>query len=153
MTTFPSVEWFAHLAERMMAQEEKYRKLGVIDLTLVVSVGFRDGRTELYSLTFDTYRCREVRRVERLADVQRLHAVVIEGEYEAWKEMVANIRAAGGADLSHTLNSLTLPDWPLRLSAIDPSEDQLDVDRFYRYNESLQEFFNEAAHVETRFAS
>jgi hypothetical protein len=36
---------------------------------------------------------------------------------------------------------------------LDEGQDQLDVDRFYRYNESLQEFFNEAAAVETRFAA
>jgi hypothetical protein len=64
--------------------------------------------------------------------------------------MVENIRRHGHADLTHTLNYLTLPDWPLRLIPT-ADDDQLDVDRFYRYNESLQQFFDEAAGVETRF--
>ena len=76
---------------------------------------------------------------------------MLEGEYAAWKEMVENIRQHGHADRTHTLNYLTLPDWPLRLAPLDESQDQLDVDRFYRYNESLQEFFNEAAAVDTEF--
>jgi hypothetical protein len=36
---------------------------------------------------------------------------------------------------------------------LDESGGQLDADRFYRYIESLQEFFNEAARVETRMAA
>ena len=47
--------------------------------------------------------------------------------------MVENISQNGHADLSHTLNYLTLPDWPLRLVPVDDGEGQLDVDRFYRY--------------------
>jgi hypothetical protein len=151
METFPSTEWFARLAERMAAQSEKYRKLGVIDLTLVVRIEFPDHHTEMYALDFDAYGCRDVKRVDRLEDVGGRHPVVIEGEFSAWKEMVENIRAHGAADLTHTLNYLTLPDWPLRLAPVNPKEDQLDVDRFYRYNESLQEFFNEAAAIDTRF--
>lgn len=152
METFPSTAWFSQLAERMAAQPEKYRKLGVIDLTLVVKVDFSDQRSELYSLGFDTYGCREVRQIERLSDIGRSHVVVIEGAYPVWREMIENIRTHGAADLVHTLNYLTLPDWPLRLSPVDPSEDQLDVDRFYRYNQTLQEFFDEAAALETGFA-
>lgn len=151
METFPSRGWFSRLAERMEAQPEKYRKLGPIDLTLAVRIEFPDHHVELYSLDFDAYGCHEVKRLERLADATGRHIVVIDGEYSAWKEMVENIRAHGVADLTHTLNYLTLPEWPLRLSPVDSSEGQLDVDRFYRYNESLQEFFNEAAGVDTRF--
>jgi hypothetical protein len=79
--------------------------------------------------------------------------VLVQGDYAAWREMVENIQACGGADLTHTLNYLTLPDWPLHLLPLDESGGQLDADRFYRYIESLQEFFNEAAWVATRMAA
>jgi hypothetical protein len=46
-----------------------------------------------------------------------------------------------------------LPDWPLGLVAVDEEEGQLAVDRFYRYQESLQAFVDEAGAVETRFAA
>jgi hypothetical protein len=152
MSTFPSLEWFQRLADRMEAQPEKYRRLGVVDLTLVVKIEFPAGRTERYCLTFETYRCSAVRRLADDEVVVGRHPVQIEGEYGAWKEMIDNIQRSGAADLTHTLNYLTLPDWPLRLVSLS-DDDQLDVDRFYRYNESLQEFFNGAAAVETRFAA
>ena len=42
---------------------------------------------------------------------------------------------------------LTLPDVPLRVSG----PDQLETDAFYRYNQTLQRFFDGAAWVETSF--
>jgi hypothetical protein len=47
------------------------------------------------------------------------------------------------------LNTLTLADWPMQVSAAN----QLDVDRFYRYQQTLQEFFDEAGRFETDFAT
>jgi hypothetical protein len=44
------------------------------------------------------------------------------------------------------------PDWPLRLVPVNEDEGQLDVDRFYRYNETLQQFFDGGARLSTRFA-
>jgi hypothetical protein len=152
-STFPSVAWFQGLADAMAAQPEKYRKLGPLDLTLVVQITHRTGDDECYALEFDGTRCVVVTRLGSAAEVRGRHPVILEGDYEAWKEMVESIRAHGGADLTHTLNYLTLPDWPLRLIAVDEAEGQLDVDRFYRYQESLQAFFDEAAAVETRFAA
>jgi hypothetical protein len=148
---FPSVGWFRALADRMAAQPEKYRRLGAMDLTLVPRITFPDGHAELYSLAFEGHRCRAVERVESTAAVDGRHPVVLEGEYAAWREMLENIRHHGHADLTHTLNYLTLPDWPLRLHPVDDGEGQLDVDRFYRYNETLQEFFDETARIDTRF--
>jgi len=151
--TFPSVGWFRTLADRMAAAPEKYRKLGALDLTLVPRVTFPDGHSETFSLVFAGHRCEAVERVESPEVIRGPHPVILEGEYAAWREMIENIRRHGHADLQHTLNYLTLPDWPLRLVAVDENEGQLDVDRFYRYQASLQAFFDEAATVETRFAA
>jgi hypothetical protein len=150
---FPSVAWFQGLADAMADQPEKYRKLGPLDLTLVVRITHRTGHDDCYALEFDGTRCTNVTQLRTAAEVRGRHPVILEGDYDAWKEMVESIRAHGGADLTHTLNYLTLPDWPLRLIAVDEVEGQLDVDRFYRYQESLQAFFDEAAAVETRFAA
>ena len=57
--------------------------------------------------------------------------------------------ANGRADLQHTLNYLTFPDDPMRVTG----SDQLETDAFYRYNESLQRFFDGAASVPTSYAS
>lgn len=151
--SFPSPDWFAELARRMDAAPERYRRLGPLDITLVPRIVFPDGGTELYELVFSGFRCVSVDRIPDVAAVRGPHPVLVEGEYAAWREMVENIRTHGGADLTHTLNYLTLPDWPLRIVPLDEAGGQLDADRFYRYIESLQEFFNEAAHVETRMAA
>lgn len=149
--TFPSVAWFQRVADRMAAQPEKYRKLGSMDLTLIPRIVFSDGHAERYRLCFEGHGCRPVERLDDTAPAEGHHPVVLEGEYGAWREMLENIRQHGHADLSHTLNYLTLPDWPLRLIPLDEDGGQLDVDRFYRYNQTLQEFFDETAGVDTRF--
>ncbi len=150
---FPSAGWFRRLTHRMAAQPEKYRKLGAMDLTLVPRVTFPDGHSEVYSLAFEGHSCRAVEQLPGPEAVHGQHPVILEGDYAAWKEMVENIHQNGHADLTHTLNYLTLPDWPLRLVPVDEGEGQLDVDRFYRYNQTLQEFFDEAAAVETLFVA
>ncbi|HSD11359.1 MAG TPA: hypothetical protein VLF14_10255 [Candidatus Binatia bacterium] len=73
---------------------------------------------------------------------------MLEGSVATWREMIEAIERNGKADLPHTLNTLTLADVPMRVSAAN----QLDVDRFYRYQETLQEFFDEAAGFRTEFA-
>ena len=137
----------------MAARPEKYRKLGPLDLTLIVRVVFADGTDIRHTLEFDGTRCVAITQLSGATAVRGRHPVILEGDYAAWKEMIESIRAHGGADLTHTLNYLTLPDWPLRLIAVNEEEGQLDVDRFYRYQESLQAFFDEATNVETRFAA
>jgi hypothetical protein len=146
--TFPSVEWFGRLAAAMDAAPARYRKLGPMDLTLVPRIVMPDGRTRTFVLVFRGFRCVSIDEVEAAGADWATHPVALEGDYGAWREMIENIRAHDGADLDHTLNFLTLPDWPLRIVPLDESGGQLDADRFYRYIESLQEFFNEAAHVE-----
>ena len=150
---FPSVEWFHGLADAMAASPERYRKLGPLDITLVPRIVRPNGREELFVLRFEGFRCTAVDRLVRPAEVRGAHPVMLEGTLDAWMEMVDNIRAHGAADLTHTLNYLTLPDWPLRLVPLDARAGQLDADRFYRYIESLQEFFNEAARIETRMVA
>ena len=151
--TFPSVAWFQRLADAMAAQPERYRKLGPLDLTLIVRVVYPDGTDQRHALEFDGVRCVAITHLAGASGVRGRHPVILEGDYAAWKEMIESIRTHGAADLTHTLNYLTLPDWPLRLVAVNEEEGQLDVDRFYRYQESLQAFFDEAATVETRFAA
>ena len=56
---------------------------------------------------------------------------------------------SGPSDLEHTLNYLTFPDDPMLVSG----PDQLQIDVFYRYNESLQRFFNGASSIATSYAT
>lgn len=145
MIPFPSADWFRALAVAMERAAERYRRLGTIDLVLVAKIDSADG-SECYELTFAGYRCTAVRRLASPAEASP-SAVVLEGPDEAWRGMIRSIEHEGKADLAHTLNTLTLADVPMRLVA----EDQLAIDAFYRFQETLQQFFDEAAGFRTAF--
>jgi hypothetical protein len=147
---FPSEAWFRQLQDAMDANLERYRRLGTMEITLYVKINFDESRSEIYKLVFDSYRCTEVKQVAAPELGAGRHAAVIEGDYDTWKEMASDIQAKGGASLSQTLNALTLPDVPLCVWS-EGDEAQLDVDRFFRYNESLQQFFDAAGGFVTEF--
>lgn len=151
MVVFPSVAWFEALRQAMLSHHDTCQRLGNVDLTLVPTITFPDGHVERYALAFGAHDGVAVKQIASTAEIVGPR-VIIEGNYAAWREMVENICTYGGADLQHTLNYLTLPDWPLRVTSTT-GQDQRDIDRFYRYQESLQEFFNEAAAVATEFAA
>lgn len=145
-TIFPSTKWFEALADEMRHDEPGYRELGSIECTMVVKVDTPDG-PDLYELVFEGFEVRSVRRLAGLAEATPQH-FVLEASFDIWREMIDNIRANAGPDLTHTLNYLTFPDDPMCVSG----PDQLEVDAFYRYNQSLQRFFNGAAAVPTAYA-
>jgi hypothetical protein len=145
-TIFPSTKWFEALARHMEQDGAAYRELGSIECTMVVRVDRPEG-PDLYELVFEGFTVRSVRRLARIEDAASGH-FVLEASLETWREMIDNIRANAGPDLTHTLNYLTFPDDPMRVTG----PDQLEVDAFYRYNQSLQRFFNGAAAVPTIYA-
>ncbi len=142
--TFPSEDWFERLAAFMRADESSFRLLGPVDCSMVVKVD-RDVAAELFEVVFEGFGVKSVRRLDRIEDAAPDH-FVIEATLDTWCDMIDNIRAHGAADLSHTLNYLTFPDDPMTVSG----PDQLQIDAFYRYNQSLQQFFDGAAQLETR---
>jgi len=147
MNLFPSVEFFEALRERANSDPERLRRLGTVDMTLVVKIDYPD-RVECYEIVFAGYRCVRTRRIASPSNAAR-GAIVLEGPYAAWREMIDNIVANGHADLEHTLNTLTLMDTPLHVD----SDNQLDTDLFYRYQENLQEFFDGAAAIGAPFSA
>jgi len=68
---------------------------------------------------------------------------VICARRSVWRRMLEEIARSGRPELRHTLNSLALIGDELWLE----SADQLREDKFYRFNQSLQELFNLAAHL------
>ncbi len=145
---FPTVEWFQALESQAAQNVEKFRRLGFCDANVGINVlaGNGLGEDRGFVLRFDGYRCKAV---EEVGEPQKVADFVLEGNFGAWKEMIQNIRANAGPDLKHTLNYLTLPGDPIKIIAAD----QLKQDLFFRYNGTLQEFFNGAQHVETEFAA
>jgi hypothetical protein len=146
MARFPSVEFFEALRAQTNANPDRFRRLGTVDMTLVVKIDYDASHCDRYEIVFSGYRCASVCHLAATDPIPD-DAVVLSGPYSAWREMVENIIFNGQADLEHTLNTLTLFDEPLRVEA----GNQLDTDLFYRYQQNLQEFFDGAARMPVNF--
>ena len=63
--------------------------------------------------------------------------------------MIENIKEHGKADLSHTLNTI---DLSMPGEGLARSHDGYRRDAFYRFNQSIQDFFDASAKIDTQFA-
>lgn len=141
MPVFPSVEWLQAVADQAMA-DEIYRRYGRVDALVGLQVGDR-----YFAMTFDVFDIRDIREItfDNLRDLDFFLAM----EPERWQAMLESIRTEGHAGLEYTLNTLDLklPDG----LAINAMGDGYRMDKFFRFNESLQRFFDLAANVETTY--
>ncbi len=136
---FPSAPWFRALADAATADEPRYRRLGFVEITLGVNVGEKG-----YRITFEDFGCTEVEDWDGSAPVD----CAVSAGASDWRELIEHIQERGSADPKHTLNSLVLSGDRFALTG----DEQLGIDRFYRFNASLQAFFEEAHSVPTRLA-
>jgi hypothetical protein len=143
MARFPSVEWFEDAAARHAADPEKLKRLGYVEANVGILV--EDGaRADGFVLEFAGYGPKEVRATPNPVAESDF---TIAGPLSAWREMIENIRSNGEPDLQHTLNRLTMAGTPLRLEA----NDQLELDLFFRFNQSFQAYFDASAAVRTEY--
>lgn len=138
---FPSVEWFQAL-QQLVNVDPEFRRLGSIDAAMGVKVG-----SKVFVVVFEAFECTEVRDGSE-ADLDDLDFYLELSEAD-WRELVENTKANGGADRRHTLNTLDLT--ANDGLAQNATGDQLRGDIFFRVNESLQYFFDQAAKLETEF--
>ena len=136
---FPSVEWFQAL-QQLVNVDPEFRRLGSIDAAMGVKVGSR-----VFVVVFEAFECTEVRDGSE-ADLNDLDFYLELSEAD-WRELVENTKANGGADRRHTLNTLDLT--ANDGLAQNATGDQLRGDIFFRVNESLQYFFDQAAKLKT----
>lgn len=137
---FPSLAWFEEL-RRLVNDDPVYRQIGTVDASMGVKVG-----DEVFVVTFEAFECTSVRSGNEydLINVD----FFIEMESDAWRAMLENIRANGGAEAGQTLVSLDM----LNEISTNATGDQLRADMFFRYNQSLQHFFDLSANLNTVFA-
>ena len=138
---FPSVEWFQAL-QQLVNVDPEFRRLGSIDAAMGVKVG-----SKVFVVVFEAFECTEVRDGSE-ADLNDLDFYLELSEAD-WRELVENTKANGGADRRHTLNTLDLT--ANDGLAQNATGDQLRGDIFFRVNESLQYFFDQAAKLKTVF--
>lgn len=145
---FPSVQWFEALGQLMHEQRDHFAKIGDMDCTMQLTLydAGPDGQPWRCQVEFEGTDVVDVREVGE--DDEERADFVLETDLDTWREMVDNIVAnRGRPDLDHTLNRLSLPGVPIRLWGVDP----VRRDAYYRFNQSLQHYINNAAALRTRW--
>jgi len=143
MSMFPSVEWFDEVRDVFNENEEFHGAGGgACETTFGVKVG-----DDIFQLVLEGLECTSASAITA-GDLDKLD-FYLEMEPEEWREMIVNIKENEGADLDWTLNTIDL-DRDERL-AKSSTGDQYREDLFFRYNQTLQFFFDASARVDTQF--
>lgn len=147
MSAIDNVAFFETMAAEMNDHPERFTVLGDADMVAVLVMHRPDGSAFVVELVFDGLRCEHVQTVTveeaRLADFR------MEGPLDAWQAMFDDIRTNGYASGRLTINSLVLVGDAIRLRGDDP----MGVDKFSRFNQTLQEYLDGAAKVAVAVAS
>ena len=140
MPAFPSVDWFEALRDRVL-DDPAWRAFGMMDCAMGVNVGERT-----IKVVFDGFDIPEIADVSEAPAEADLDFTLVMTEAR-WREMIENIQSNGHADLHHTLNTIDLES-PEELAK---GEDYNRRDLFYRFNQTLQDFFDASSSLETTF--
>ena len=133
--------FFKALAAEMNAHPERFQPYGDADFAAVVAME-RAGRAPFQvRLEFEGVRCDDVCLVE--GDAADAGDFVLEGPLDAWWAMFDDIRTHRRATGLQTINSLALLADRIRLRGRDP----MGLDKFSRFNQTLQQFLDGAAAV------
>jgi len=136
---FPSVEWFQQAAD-LLNKSDAFRHFGTVDTQMGVQVGDR-----YFEIDFEAFEITGVKEVDA-ARMEELDFYLVQSP-EAWKAMLDDIKANGHATHEYTLNSLDLrSDQEFAIG-----KDYNRRDAFYRFNQTLQDYFDMAAKMETTF--
>lgn len=132
--------FFTGLADEMNAHPERFRILGDADMVAALLMRRAEGDFAV-RIRFEGLRCEGVDEVEpgeaHLADFY------LDGPFAAWQAMFDDIVEHGSASGRQTINSLALLGTDIRLRGDDP----MGVDKFSRFNQTLQEYLDGAARI------
>ncbi len=139
MPTFPSVEWFQAAAD-MLNKSDSFKRLGTTDCEMGVRVG-----EEYFEIDFEAFEITKVSKIDavRAGDLD----FTLVQTPEAWQAMIEDIQTNGRATHDFTLNSLDLRS----TEELARGKDYHRRDAFYRFNQTFQEYFDNAAKIETTF--
>jgi len=140
MPVFPSVEWFKTAAD-VLNKSDSFKRLGTTDSTMGVQVD-----EKYYEIDFEAFEVAEVKEIDA-GRADELDFVLVQ-PYDRWKAMLEDIKKNGRATHDFTLNSLDLQS----ADEFARGKDYHRRDAFYRFNQTFQEYFDNAASFETAFA-
>jgi hypothetical protein len=136
---FPSVEWFRQAAD-LLEKSDSYKRLGTCDTEMGVKVG-----DEYFEIDFEAFGVADIKKIDA-ARADELDFTLVQSP-EAWKAMLDDIKANGHATHEFTLNSLDLRS----NEELAIGKDYVRRDAFYRFNQTLQEYFDMSAKMETTY--
>lgn len=140
MPEFPSVEWFEAVRESAN-NDNQFTSQGTVNCVMGAKVG-----DAAFAIKFEGFECADVQSISE-GNLRDLDFYIDMTPVE-WQELLDNIATNGGADSTHTLNSLDLT----MTSGCVQSDNELRRAGFFQYHLSLQAFFDASARVETTFA-
>ena len=140
MMHIDSARFFADLADEMNAHPENFRVLGDADMDVALVMRKPDGDFAV-RIRFEALRCEAVDEIP--ATDAHLAEFYLDGAYDAWQVMFDDILVHGSASGRLTINSLALLATDVRLRGDDP----MGVDKFSRFNQTLQEYLDGAARL------
>jgi hypothetical protein len=144
MARFPSVEWLDEVRGVFNTHPEYH---GAGGGRCNAAVGLKVG-DDNFLVQFKGLECVEAREV---TDDDLVEAdFYLDMEPDEWQAMLASIKDNGHAGLDYTLNTIDLNKAPRGL-AISKTNDQYRTDLFYRFNQTLQFFFDASSKVDTQF--
>jgi hypothetical protein len=132
--------FFVELADELNAHPEQFKVLGDCDMVAALLMRKPDGDFAI-RIAFEGLR------VEAVAEVSAEDAAradyYLDGPISAWQIMFDDILVNGSASGRLTINSLALLGTDIRLRGDDP----MGVDKFSRFNQTLQEYLDGAARI------
>ena len=139
MPNFPSVEWFQEAAN-LLNTSDSFKRLGTTDCEMGVQVG-----DQFYEIDFEAFEITKVSSIDA-ARAAELDFTLVQTA-DAWQAMLEDIKLNGRATHDFTLNSLDLRS----AEELARGKDYHRRDAFYRFNQTFQEYFDNAAKMETTF--
>jgi hypothetical protein len=136
-----TLPFFDALAEEMNTHPERFELLGAADMVVEVVMTRRPDGDFRVRLAFEGLGCSGVTELEEDGVPDSDFRLV--GPLAAWRAMFEDIAANGRATGLHTINSLALLGNEIACVGDDP----MGLDKFSRFNQSLQEFFDGARQV------
>lgn len=132
--------FFEALASEMNAHPETFRVLGETDM--VAALVMRDPAGDwAVRICFEELICAGVAEID--ASEAPAADFFLDGSFGAWTAMFDDIVAHGAATGRQTINSLALLATDIRLRGDDP----MGLDKFSRFNQTLQEYLDGAARI------
>jgi len=135
-----SESFFVSLADELNAHPEQFKVLGDADMVAALVMRKSDGDFAV-RIAFEGLRVEAVTQISA-ADAPRAD-FYLDGPYVNWTTMFDDILVNGSASGRLTINSLALLGTDIRLRGDDP----MGVDKFSRFNQTLQEYLDGAARI------